>query len=71
MSMTSQAPNVGKAERIVSAAIGFALVAPLVWRRAGWTAVAAASGAAFLYRGASGQCGLYRKLGVDTARGTA
>ena len=65
----SMLPNVGKAERIASAAIGLALAAPLLRRRSGWAAVAAASGAAFLYRGASGQCGIYRKLGVDTAAG--
>lgn len=58
-----QQPNVGPLERAASTAIGAALVvAGLAGRR---HVVPLAAGSALLYRGISGNCGLYRALGID------
>ncbi|MEP6637358.1 MAG: SRPBCC family protein [Acidobacteriota bacterium] len=59
--------NVGKAERIVSAIIGGALVAYGLKERTPLTLAFALGGCGLLYRGASGECQLYRTLGVDTS----
>ena len=62
---TTQSVNVGHGERIVSIVLGSGLVAfGLIRRsRAGWTL--AATGASLLYRGLSGNCVVYRALGID------
>jgi uncharacterized membrane protein len=66
--------NVGKAERIGSAAVGALLVGRALLHPSLGRLILAAGGAALLQRGLSGQCGLYRALGVNTAdagRGSA
>jgi Predicted integral membrane protein len=59
--------NVGRVERIVSAAAGSALVSAGVARRDLGGALLALAGGMLLLRGATGRCGAYRALGVDTA----
>jgi len=56
---------VGHGERIASIVLGSGLVAFGLMRRswAGWTL--AATGATLLYRGLSGNCVVYRALGID------
>jgi len=62
---TTQSVNVGHGERIASIVLGSGLVAFGLMRRswAGWTL--AATGATLLYRGLSGNCVVYRALGID------
>ena len=62
---TTQSVNVGHGERIASIVLGSGLVAfGLIRRsRAGWTL--AATGVSLLYRGVSGNCLVYRALGID------
>ena len=59
--------NVGKAERIASAVIGGALVGYGIKQRSPLSLALAVLGGGLLYRGASGECQLYRTLGVNTA----
>ena len=59
--------NVGKIERIVSAVGGGALIGYAIKKRTiGGTALGLL-GASLLYRGATGHCEAYRKLGINTA----
>jgi uncharacterized membrane protein len=60
--------NVGNVERWFSMLSGGALAAYALKRRDTPGGVAAIAGAALLYRGATGHCDLYEKLGVSTAR---
>lgn len=64
---TTQSVNVGPGERISSIVLGSGLVAFGLLRRprAGWAL--AVTGATLLYRGLSGNCALYRALGIDRA----
>ena len=64
---TMRSVNVGHGERIASIVLGSGLVAFGLMRRSrsGWTL--AATGAALLYRGVSGNCAVYRALGFDRA----
>jgi uncharacterized membrane protein len=59
--------NVGQAERMASAVAGGALAVLGLRARSLPGLVAAAAGAALVYRGVSGQCSLYSALGIDTA----
>jgi uncharacterized membrane protein len=62
---TIQSVNVGHGERIASIVLGSGLVAFGLIRRSrfGWTL--AATGVGVLYRGLSGNCAVYRALGID------
>lgn len=59
--------NVGRAERWISLAAGSALAAYGARRRDLSGGLAAAAGAALLYRGATGYCPLSERIGRDTA----
>ena len=61
------ATNVGKVERIVSAVGGGALVGYALKNRSKGGIVLGAIGAGLLYRGATGHCDAYQKLGINTA----
>ena len=60
-------PNVGNAERSISAALGAALLINGIVRPSLWHTLLAFAGAALVQRGLTGQCTLYRSLGIDTA----
>jgi uncharacterized membrane protein len=60
--------NVGTTERWLSMAAGGALAAYALRRRDLQGGLAAAAGAALLYRGATGHCAISEKLGRNTAR---
>lgn len=59
--------NVGKVERIASAVGGGALVGYALKNRTKSSIVLGALGAGLLYRGATGHCDAYQKLGINTA----
>ena len=58
--------NVSQGERIGSAAVGAALLLPLVKKRSAVSWTAAAVGGALLYRAASGHCSVYSALGIHS-----
>src|SRR5688572_7515333 len=60
--------NVGKGERVLSAALGTLLAARGLRRRSLPGALIAAVGGSLLYRGVTGRCGLYGKLGFSSNR---
>jgi uncharacterized membrane protein len=60
--------NVGQGERLVSAAAGAILALQGAARRDLTGALIAAVGGALVYRGATGRCAVYQRLGVDTTR---
>ncbi|MDN5942735.1 MAG: DUF2892 domain-containing protein [Nitrospira sp.] len=60
--------NVGEFERAISSALGGALLIGGLKRRSLPGLALAATGAAFLYRGATGHCMVYESLGLDTYR---
>jgi uncharacterized membrane protein len=60
-------PNVGTPERIGSAVIGLACFAGGVKCRGLLGGILTIVGAYLIYRGASGRCEGYRRLGIDTA----
>lgn len=65
-SLTNLTPNVGAAERAVSAAAGGALAA-FGFKQGGITgALAAILGGGMLFRGATGHCHVYQAMGVGT-----
>jgi uncharacterized membrane protein len=59
--------NVGKVERIASAVGGGALIGYALKKRTVGGAALGVLGASLLYRGATGHCEAYRKLGINTA----
>jgi uncharacterized membrane protein len=59
--------NVGMNERLASLTAGAALAAYGLFRAQRGRLSLAALGAGLVYRGLSGHCGMYQKLGVDTA----
>ncbi len=63
--------NVARAERVGSVAIGAALVTYGLRRRDPAGAVAALIGSAFVVRGATGHCPVYRAMGVSTGSADA
>lgn len=60
--------NVGHTERALSGALGGALLLAATKTRLFTSGAAAALGTLLLYRGASGSCPVYRRMGVSTAR---
>jgi len=63
--------NVGRIERWMSMLAGGALAAYGLKRRSTAGGAAALAGAAFLYRGTTGHCNVYRALGINRAAGHA
>ena len=61
------ARNVGDAERIASALLGAALILGGVLRPSPIRALLAVGGGLLVERGLTGQCALYRSLGLDTS----
>ena len=59
--------NVGSVERIASAVGGGALIGYALKNRSKSSIVLGALGAGLLYRGATGHCNAYEKLGINTA----
>ena len=59
--------NVGKVERIASTIGGGALIGYALLNRSKFNTALGVLGAALAYRGATGQCEVYRALGVNTA----
>jgi uncharacterized membrane protein len=59
--------NVGKAERIGSTILGGALIGYGVKRRSPGSIALALLGSGLVYRGATGHCEAYEKLGINTA----
>jgi uncharacterized membrane protein len=60
-------PNVGENERAASTVMGGALIGMGLAHPSVSGALLAAVGAGLVYRGFSGQCELYRLMGVNTA----
>jgi Inner membrane protein YgaP-like, transmembrane domain len=67
-SPASSGTNVGTVERIGSAALGALLVGRALLRPSFGRVILGLGGAALIQRGLSGYCGLYRTLGMDTAK---
>ncbi len=65
----NESTNVGKVERIASAVGGGALIGYAIKNRSKSGIVLGAIGAGLLYRGATGHCDAYEKLGINTAEG--
>ena len=63
--------NVGRTERWLSMLAGGALAVYALRRRSTPGAAAALTGAALLYRGATGHCDVYQALGINRADGHA
>ncbi len=61
--------NVGDIERVLSVIGGSLITLKGLSYRGAPGLLAAAAGAAMVYRGMSGSCGLYQKLGINTATG--
>lgn len=62
------APNISGMERIASGVVGAGLTALGISRRSIPGVLLALTGIALLERGATGHCGLYEQLGIDTSR---
>jgi uncharacterized membrane protein len=62
-------PNVGKPERIASTIAGGALIGYALKSRSTTGFLLGLLGASLVYRGATGQCEAYRKLGINTNTG--
>jgi len=62
------APNTSGMERIASAVVGASLAAFGISRRSIPGVLLALAGIALLERGATGRCGIYEQLGIDTSR---
>ena len=60
--------NVGEIERAISSILGGTLLIGGLSRRSLSGLALAATGAAFLYRGATGYCKVYESLGLDTSQ---
>ena len=63
--------SVGRVERVLSMVAGGMLTAYGLKRRSLQGGAAAMTGAALLYRGATGHCSVYGALGIDRANGHA
>jgi uncharacterized membrane protein len=59
--------NVGQMERLASVIAGGTILMTMGGLRSLRGATATAIGAGLIWRGLSGHCGLYQRLGVDTA----
>lgn len=64
ISRSAAGKNLGPTDRLASIALGSGLLLYGVKRR---RIISTLLGSFFLYRGAAGQCGLYRTIGIDTA----
>jgi uncharacterized membrane protein len=64
---SSSGKNVGDFERMASAVSGAAMLYSGLRSRSGVGIVKAIFGGALVYRGLSGQCSVYKALGVNTA----
>ena len=64
---TGSGINVGQGERVASTVLGAALVLLGLERRSPGGVLAALAGGSLLYRGVTGHCEAYKRLGVDTA----
>jgi uncharacterized membrane protein len=64
---THNGTNVGKIERIASAVGGGALIGYAIKQRSKTSVLLGLVGAGLLYRGATGQCEVYRAAGINTA----
>jgi uncharacterized membrane protein len=64
--LTDTSPNVGRTERIVSAAAGGALIAYGIKNGGITGTLMSVIGGIMLYRGATGHCHLYDAAGIDT-----
>lgn len=62
--------NIGEIERVVSSILGGTMLLGGLAKRSLPGFVIAATGAALLYRGATGHCMVYESLGLDTYRNT-
>lgn len=67
---TQGGQNIGEIERVVSSILGGTMLIGGLARRSLPGLAMAATGAAFLYRGATGHCKVYESLGLDTYRNT-
>lgn len=67
---TQNGQNIAEIERVVSSILGGTLLLGGLVRRSLPGLAIAATGAAFLYRGATGHCKVYESLGLDTYRNT-
>lgn len=67
---TQSGQNIGEIERVVSSILGGTMLIGGLARRSLPGLAMAATGAAFLYRGATGHCKVYESLGLDTFRNT-
>ena len=67
-SQKNRVTNMGGTERLISSILGGTLLIRGLTRRSFPGLALAATGAAFLYRGATGHCGVYESLGIDTHR---
>jgi len=65
---TQNGQNIAEIERVVSSILGGTLLLGGLARRSLPGLAVAATGAAFLYRGATGHCKVYESLGLDTYR---
>ena len=65
---TQGPPNVGEIERVFSSILGGMMLIGGFSRRSVPGFALAVTGAAFLYRGATGRCKVYESLGLDTNR---
>ena len=63
--------NVGRVERWLSLIAGAALAAYAIKKRTTASGAAALAGAALMYRGTTGHCDLYERLGINRADGHA
>jgi uncharacterized membrane protein len=66
--LTDMSPNVGRTERIVSAAAGGALIAFGIKRGGVTGTIMSVLGGAMLFRGATGHCHMYDAAGINTMR---
>jgi uncharacterized membrane protein len=62
--------NIGEIERVFSSILGGMMLSTGLSRRSLPGLAFAATGVAFLYRGATGYCKVYEFLGLDTHRNT-
>ncbi|HXY35787.1 MAG TPA: DUF2892 domain-containing protein [Planctomycetaceae bacterium] len=61
--------NVGQMERLASVIAGGTILMSMGGLRSLRAAAATAIGAGLIWRGLTGHCGLYQRLGIDTAEG--
>ncbi|HZT86744.1 MAG TPA: DUF2892 domain-containing protein [Stellaceae bacterium] len=65
--MAEYTVNVSESERVLSGLVGAALVIGAVTRPTLWRGLLGLAGINLLQRSVTGHCGLYQRLGIDTA----